>query len=173
MKKTTLMLILFLLLPSIALAGNKLGIVEVQRVIEESDPGEKVMGELTVHFEDMRADLEQERAQVEQLRQELEQQSMVLSDEAQQEMESELQQKIQEFQQKSQSYQARMQQKEQELTDPIYDLLFDVVNDYAEENGYDMVFNTQGSGLIYAQDAMNITDEIIEELNRAWEAQEN
>ncbi len=173
MKKIVFLFLILLLVPGNALAGNKFGIVEVQRVLETSEPGQRALGQLTLRFEDMREDLDRERSKVDQLRQELQKQSMVLSQQAQQDMEAELRQKMQQFQQKYQSYQVQMQRKEQELSEPIIDLLFDVINDYAENKGFDMIFDAQGSGLIYAQDHMNITDEIIAELNRAWEAKNN
>ncbi|WP_291319641.1 OmpH family outer membrane protein [Desulfonatronospira sp.] len=170
MKRTVMLLIICLLVPSMALADNKIGIVEVQRILESSEPGKQALGQLTLRFEEMRDDLEQERAEVERMRQELQQQSMVLSQEAQQDMEAELRQKMQQFQQKYQSYQARMQQEEQELSDPIIDLLFEVIDDFADKKGFDMILDAQGSGIIYARDAMNITDELMEEVNQAWEA---
>ena len=170
MKKTVLLLIICLLVPGMALAENKIGIVEVQRILESSEPGKQALGQLTLRFEEMRDDLEEERAEVERLREELQKQSMVLSQEAQQDMEAELRQKMQQFQQKYQSYQARMQQEEQELSDPIIDLLFEVIDDFAEKNGFDMILDAQGSGIIYAKDAMNVTDELMDEVNQAWEA---
>ena len=171
--KIAFFILILLLIPGIAVAGSKLGIIEVQRVLETSEPGRQALGQLTLDFEGMREDLEQERSKVEQLRQELQKQSMVLSQEAQQDMEAELRQKMQQFQQKYQSYQIQMQQKEEELSEPIIDLLFEVINNYAVENDFDMILDAQGSGLIYAREGINITGEIIEEVNKAWEAGNN
>ncbi len=170
MKKTALLLIICLLVPGMALAENKIGIVEVQRILESSEPGKQALGQLTLRFEEMREELEEDRAEVESLREELQKQSMVLSQEAQQDMEAELRQKMQQFQQKYQSYQSRMQQEEQELSDPIIDLLFEIIDDFAENKDLDMILDAQGSGIIYAKDAMNVTDELMEEVNQAWEA---
>ncbi|WP_291322326.1 OmpH family outer membrane protein [Desulfonatronospira sp.] len=170
MKKTAFLLIIFLLIPGMALAEKKIGILEVQRILESSEPGKQALGQLTLRFEEMRADLDRKRAEVESLRRELQKQSMVLSQEAQQDMEAELRQKMQQFQQKYQSYQMSMQQKEQEVSDPIIEVIFDVVDEYAKENGFDMILDAHGSGIIYARDALNITDELIQKVNQAWEA---
>ncbi len=170
MKKTALLLIICLLVPGMALAENKIGLVEIQRILESSEPGKQALGQLTLRFEEMREELEEDRAEVESLREELQKQSMVLSQEAQQDMEAELRQKMQQFQQRYQSYQARMQQEEQELSDPIIDLLFEVIDDFAEKKDFDMILDAQGSGIIYAKDAMNVTDELMQEVNQAWEA---
>ncbi len=170
MKKFGLLLLVFIIFSGPVPALGKMAYVEVQRVLETSEPGKKALGQLTKRFEDMRAELDQERANLEKMREELQKQSLVLSQEAQEDLESELRTKVQEFQEMFQAYQARMQQEEQDLSEPIIDLLFDVINEYGEKNDYQVIFDAQGSGLIYASDALNITDKLIEEVNKAWEA---
>lgn len=170
MKKIIFFLLAFIMFSGTAVASNKMAYVEVQRVLETSEPGRVALGQLTQRFEDMRAELDQERAELEKMREELQKQSLVLSQEAQQDMEADLRRKVQEFQEMFQAYQARMQQEEQTLSEPIIDLLFDVINEYGDENDYTMIFDAQGSGIIYADEALNITDKIIEKVNEAWAA---
>ncbi|WP_028573709.1 OmpH family outer membrane protein [Desulfonatronovibrio hydrogenovorans] len=170
MRKIGIFFMAFILFSGPAWAEDKMAYVEVQRVLETSEPGRAALGTLTQRFEDMRAELDRERADLERLRQEMQQQSLVLSQDAQQDLESELRAKVREFQEMFQAYQARMQQEEQELSDPIIDVLFDVINDYGEKEGYTIIFDAQSSGIIYASDALNITETIIEELNKAWAA---
>ena len=169
MKKAGLLLLVLVMFAGTAMAEEKLAYVEVQRVLETSEPGKAAMDRLTKRFEDMRAELEQERADLEKMREELQKQSLVLSQDAQEDLEAELRTKVREFQEMFQAYQVRMQQEEQELSDPIIDVLFDVINEYGQENNYTMIFDAQGSGILYASDALNITDELIEKLNKAWQ----
>jgi outer membrane protein len=170
MKKTIFFLLVFTMFSGMAAASDKMAYVEVQRVLESSEPGKVALGQLTKRFEDMRAELDQERAELEKMREELQKQSLVLSQDAQQDMEADLRRKVQEFQEMFQAYQARMQQEEQALSEPIIDLLFDVINEYGDENDYTMIFDAQGSGIIYADEALNITDILIEKVNEAWAA---
>lgn len=168
MKKSVLFLLALIMFSGTALAEDKMAYVEVQRVLETSDPGKKAMGELTLKFEEMREELDRERADLEQMREEMQKQALVLSQDAQQDLEQELRTKVREFQEMFQAYQARMQQQEQEISEPIIDVLFDVINKYGEENDYTIIFDAQGSGIIYADEALNITEAIIEKLNAAW-----
>lgn len=170
MKKTGLFLLVFIIFSGGAIASDKMAYVDVQRVLETSDPGRLALGQLTQRFEDMRAELDQERAELEKMREELQKQSLVLSQDAQQDMEADLRRKVQEFQEMFQAYQARMQQEEQALSEPIIELLFDVINEYGEENEYTIIFDAQGSGIIFASEALNITDKLIEKVNQEWEA---
>lgn len=170
MRKIGLLLLVFIMVSGSALASGKIAYVEVQRVLETSEPGKKALDQLTKRFEDMRAELDRERGNVEKMREELQKQSLVLSQDAQEDLEAELRTKVREFQEMFQAYQARMQQEEQELSEPIIDILFDVINEYGQKNEYAAIFDAQGSGLIYADEALNITDKVIEELNKAWAA---
>jgi len=170
MKKAGLFLLVFIMFSGSALASVKMAYVEVQRVIETSEPGKTALGQLTTRFESMRSELDQERAELEKMREELQKQSLVLSQEAQEDLERELRTKVRDFQEMFQGYQVRMQQEEQALSEPIIDLLFEVINQYGEKNDYTIIFDAQGSGIIYAAEALNITDKLIEELNKAWEA---
>ncbi len=168
MKKIVMLMLVFIMFSGTALASGKMAYVEVQRVLETSEPGKTALGQLTKRFEDMRSELDQERAELEKMREEMQRQSLVLSQEAQEDLERELRTKVQEFQEMFQSYQVRMQQEEQVLSEPIIDLLFEVINEYGEENEYTIIFDAQGSGIIYASDALNVTDKLIEKLNQAW-----
>lgn len=168
MKKIGLIFIAIMMIAGSAMAAEKMAYVEVQRILETSEPGKKALGQLTKKFEDMKEELDQERANLEEMREELQKQSLVLSQDAQQDLENELRQKVGEFQEMFQAYQTRMQQEEQTLSEPIIDLLFDIINDFGEKNGYEFIFDAQSSGIIYASEALNITDTIIEELNKKW-----
>ncbi|MFW6005495.1 MAG: OmpH family outer membrane protein [Desulfonatronovibrionaceae bacterium] len=165
---TALAVLLFLSTPALA----KMAYVEVQRVLESSEPGQKALDSLAARFEGMRGELEQERDKLEEMRQEMEKQSLVLSQDAQKDLESELRRKVTEFQEKTQNYQLQMQEEERALSAPIIDVLFEVVDDYGEKHEFTMIFDAQSSGIIYADDALNITEEIISKLNKAWEAKE-
>lgn len=169
MRKIGLFLIAIMLIAGSAIASEKMAYVEVQRVLETSEPGKKALGQLTRRFEDMREELDRERANLEEMREELQKQSLVLSQDAQQDLENELRRKVGEFQEMFQAYQSRMQQEEQTLSEPIIDLLFDIINDFGEKNGYEFIFDAQSSGIIYASEALNITEPIIEALNNEWE----
>ena len=170
MKKIVLFFMVFFLFAGHGPALGKMAYVEVQRVLETSEPGKQALGQLTRRFEEMRAELDQERAELEKKREELQRQSLVLSQDAQEDLEAELRRKVRDFQEMFQAYQARMQQEEQTLSEPIIDLLFEVINEYGEKNDYTIIFDAQGSGIIYASDALNITDRLIEEVNKAWQA---
>lgn len=153
-----------------AWAQVKVGILDMQTIIAESVPGQEAMNELRTRFESMRTELDAQNEAIGKLRDELQRQSMVLSQEAQQDKELEYRRKVRDFQDQFQSFQMKMKGEEDRLSEPILELLINVINTYGRQNNFTMIIDGNASGLVYADDAVIITDAVKEELNKAWRA---
>lgn len=57
--------------------------------------------------------------------------------------------------------------KRNELLKEVFDDIEKVVNDFADENGYDLVFSSRS--LIFQRDQFDITSPVVRELNRRYE----
>lgn len=74
--------------------------------------------------------------------------------------------KYQEYQKLLEEKQNALSQKEQELFNPVYSQITNLIQVYAESNGYDLVLGATTSGnILYANDELDITDELIEFIN--------
>ncbi len=153
-----------------AWAQVKVGILDMQEIIAESVPGQEAMNELRTRFESMRTELDAQNEAIGKLRDELQRQSMVLSQEAQQDKELEYRRKVRDFQDQFQSFQMKMKGEEDRLSEPILELLINVINTYGRQNNFTMIIDGNASGLVYADDTVIITDAVKEELNKAWRA---
>ena len=153
-----------------AWAQVKVGILDMQSIIAESIPGQEAMNELRTRFESMKGELDAQNEAIAKLRDELQRQSMVLSQEAQQDKELEYRRKVRDFQDQFQSFQVKMQSEEDRLSEPILELLLEVINAYGRQNNFTMIIDGNASGLVYADDAVIVTDAVKEELNKAWRA---
>lgn len=160
---------LFVLLAGPALAADlKIAVVDLQEVLEKSDPGQKAISQLQDDFKGMKEELDEKKSKVDELRQQIQKQSLVLSQEAQIDKETEYKQKVRDFQSLYQSYQKKMKLKEQKLRQPIIEELVKVIRDYGQRNNYTMVMDKKNSGVVYNADSIEITSKIIVELNKAW-----
>ena len=169
MRKIALMLILFLAMSSTTLAAQtKIGIINMKKVIAKCEPGQKAMEELKVKFKDLAEDLDKQKKSIEAMQQDLQKQSMMLSQEAKQDKEIEFKRRVRDFQDMSQNYQRKMKMDEERLSSPILQKLIEVIQDYGKKQGYTAILDTQTSGLLYADEAIDLTDKIIVEMNRAW-----
>lgn len=169
MKKIAIAVLMVLLLASPALA-EKIGVINLQKVMTSSEPAEQAMTELQGKYKSIKEKLDSKKEEVQALREEMNKQQMVLSQEAKMDKEMELKRKIRNLQDEAKNYQRKIQREQKELSDPILDMLQDILDDYGKKHGYTIIMDSQNSGLLYAKDALDITDKIIVELNKAWRA---
>lgn len=163
-------LLFLMLLPGASWAQVKIGVVDMQTVIAESAPGQAAMAELRTRFESMKEELDKQNAQITELRDELQRQSMVLSQEAKQDKELEYRRIVRDFQDQFQAFQTKMKAEEDRLSDPILEVLLEVIDAYGKNNKFTMIIDGTAAGLVYADETVIITEAIIQELNKAWQA---
>lgn len=147
----------------------KIGVINLQEVLEKSDPGQKAIKKLEEDFSKMKEDLDKKKKAVEDLKQEIQKQSLVLSQEAQIDKETEYKQKVRDFRDLYQNYQAKMKLKEEKLREPIIEELVKIVKDYGDKNGYTIILDQKNSGVIYNTDKVDLTSKIIVKLNKEWQ----
>lgn len=153
---------------SVHAAEVKLGYIDLKEVIAKSEPGKKAMAELKKKFDGMKQNLDKQKKELDALQANLQKQSLVLSQEAKLDKELEFKRKVRDFQDLYQNYQVRMKQDEQRLSEPILRELVTIIKNYGKKHNYTMLFDSNNSGLIYADEAIDLSDKIIFELNSAW-----
>jgi len=163
----TCVLGLMLSLPVQSLAAE-IAVVDLQTVLQDSNPGKQYMKILKEYQQDISSKLKQKKQSLDKLKQELEQQSMMLSEEAKQNKRSKLQKQVQKFRSTYQQYQQKLKKKQQEVREPIIDVLLDVVEKHAKNNDYDLIMDKKNSGVMYNKESMDITEIIVKKLNTAW-----
>ncbi|MFW5487416.1 MAG: OmpH family outer membrane protein [Desulfovibrio sp.] len=170
MKKCTLFVALLVFaFASMAHAKDvKIAVLNMQKIIETSEPGKQAMQELKAKFSQVQKDLEAQKNKIEGMRDELQKQSLVLSQEAKQSKEFEMRRMVRDFQDSYQNYQRKMGLEQKKISEPILKALVDVVKAYATKNGYTLVIDKNNSGLLYTADSVEKTNEVIVELNNAW-----
>jgi len=63
--------------------------------------------------------------------------------------------------------QARLQ--DEQMTQAVLDKINDYMQQYGKANGFDLIVSTMSDGtVLYAKDALDVTDNILEELNREY-----
>lgn len=167
----TLFFGLIALLP-FQVGAAEIAVIDLQAILQKSDPGKKAMQELKNYQKGLRSELEQEKRSLDQLKKELQQQSMMLSEEAKQNKKSQFQKQAQKFQTKYQRYQQQLKKKEQKIREPIIDVLMNIIQEYGENHDFELIIDKKNSGVMYNKDNLEITDTIIQRLNQAWKEQD-
>lgn len=168
-KKISLILLAMVLISSSLWAASfKVGVVDMKKIVENSEPGQEAMQDLSSEFEEMKKELDKKQAQIQDMREELQKQNLVLSQEAKQDKEFEFKREVRDFQDLYKNYQRKMQRREQNVSGPIIEQLAEVIKDYGEKNNYTMIIDQRNSGMVFVDDSIDITDKIMVRLNQVW-----
>ncbi|MCF8029433.1 MAG: OmpH family outer membrane protein [Desulfohalobiaceae bacterium] len=167
----TCVLVLFLAVPFKAQA-EKIAVIDLQKILQKSNPGEEAMQELQEYQKKIGAKLQEKKKSLDKLKKDLQQQSLMLSKEAKEDKKAKYQKQAREFQSSYQRYQQKMQEKEQELREPIIDELIPIVQEYGEKHEYDLIMDKKNSGIVYNTNKLEITETIIQKLNKVWKKRE-
>ena len=167
----TCILGLFLVVPFKAQA-EKIAVIDLQEILQKSTPGKNAMQELKEYQKEIGSKLQKKKKSLDSLKKDLQQQSLMLSKEAKEDKKAKYQKQAREFQSSYQRYQQKMRKKEQELREPIIDELIPIVKEYGEKHEYDLIMDKKNSGIVYNKNTMEITETIIQKLNKAWKKKE-
>jgi outer membrane protein len=167
-RQTALMIPIIVLMVGVGAHADdaKIGIVDMTRVIDLSDQGKKATKEMTSRIESAKKDLEKRRAELDDLKVEIESKAMVLTPEALAKKERVYQDKNLEYQRRLSDYERALGEKSGELDRTISVLMKDVVLKIGTEGGYSLILEVTRSGVLYYSADVDITDLVIEEMNR-------
>lgn len=130
---------------------------------------EDMFSELEKESIQMRKQLENRMKKLQQEYKQLQEESAYMTQKELEEAQTRMQQKQQELQQRQQNLQSRLAQKEQKMTKRFFDNVNAFLERYNEEKDYDVILRYQRGGeLLFAEEAYDITPEVLEGLNENY-----
>ena len=166
-----LLLLLFLLLPSLArpagLEGLKIGVVNINAAMNRSAAGERSKNILLASKSQKENELKAKEAELKQLRADLKN-NIMLTDDARSRKEKELREQERALRKEVQQAQKELQIRERKLTESIFIELKTVIDEIAKEEKYDLILEQNASQVILFSSAKfdNITERVIERYNK-------
>ena len=146
---------------------NKIGYIDAQRVLDESTKGKQVKDQLNDYVQSRQKIIDIEESELRNLQEEISRQGAVLSPEAKQEKEEQFQKKFMEYQKKVSELQKEIQQRRAEKLQEFNVELEKIAKTLGEKEGYSMILtNLDVNIIIYAKPSLNLTDRIIQELDK-------
>ncbi|MCX7913832.1 MAG: OmpH family outer membrane protein [Thermodesulfovibrionales bacterium] len=143
----------------------KLAIVDLYRVINESEPGKKAKSELESLIRSKQSAIEEKGKNIEALKADIDKQSAVITAEAKKAKEEELERLIKDYQRLVSDSQSEVRKKESELTNEILKQAREVINKIAKEGGYSLVLEKADGLVLYYTNTLEITDKVIKRVN--------
>lgn len=153
-------------------ADLKIGYIDSQQIFRAYKGTADAQAKLDTEVAEWEKKAEDMRVEIEDLQKELEAQSLLLSEEKKKEKEQTLQGKYAEYQQFVTSIwgpQGEAVKRNEELTQPIIEKIDTILKKIAEDEDYTFIFDAVGGALVYAKPTFDLTEQVIEELNKEAE----
>jgi outer membrane protein len=150
-----------------AAAQSKIAVIDVQRVVTESDPGKEVMQKLRVLSDAKAQEGQTLQQQMATLQDQFTKQRFTVSEQRQAEMTKEIEDMqiaIRRFQDDAQR---ELQEAQRRELGGLEERILPIINQVGQAEGYTLIFNKFQSGLVYADEAVDVTDRVIQMFNTA------
>jgi outer membrane protein len=148
-----------------ATAQSNIAVIDVQRVVTESDPGKEALAKLK-ELQDGKIDegraLQQE---LNALQEQVSKQRFTLSEQRLAELSKEIEDKQIGLQRFQDDAERELDEARRRELGGLESRILPVINEIGEERGLTLIFNKFQSGLVYADDAVDITDDVIRRFN--------
>jgi outer membrane protein len=144
---------------------NKLGFVDLQRALMETEDGRKARSDLKKVFDQKQKELDEQQTAVKKAVEDLEKRRTLLGAEVVKQKEAELQAQMQKVQQTYMRHQQDLGAKEQEATGKIFERMQRIIAKISVSENFAMVFDRTQAGLVFAKPHLDLTNEVIRRYN--------
>jgi len=139
----------------------KIGSVDIQRAVNDSNAGKEAKKTLTKEVEKFQGLIAQKQRELQEMKESLEKQGLMLNPETRAARERELQSKLRDFQRWGEDIQNEINQKQAEMERNIYIGLQKVIQKLAIDEGYTLILEKNRNILLFASKSTDITDLVI------------
>jgi len=160
-------LTLFFVFSSIQAADLKIGYIDSEKILTESQDYKDAKKILDDEEKEFSRQGRQKELDIMNLQEEIEAQSLMWSEEKKMEKQQEYQQRYTDYQQFLQEIwgpQGKLYQRNLELSKPIIDKINIVIQKLGDEEGYDLILDAGMGNIVFAKPDYDLTDRIVEEL---------
>jgi len=147
--------------------GAKIAFVVLQRIANESADGKTATTRIQALQQKKAAELTDKNKQLQTAQQRLEKEASVLSATASGELQKQVERLTVEIQRFTQDAQAEVQELQQQLQQDFQVRLEPVLQEIGREKGLHFIFNGPDAGLVWADNALDISADVIKKLDAA------
>lgn len=146
-------------------AAPRVAVIDVQRVVEESAAGREALARLKKLNDEKVAEGAKLKSEMEALQKQLSTQRATLSEERLKSLQKEIEDKqvaIERFRDDAQEFLDEARRKELQALEAR---ILPIINEIGREMKLHLIFNKFQSGLVYADDSVDITEEVLKRFN--------
>ena len=161
------MMVLFII--GFLFSNMKIGYINADKILAELDDVRQVQIELEKEQRKIEAEYQNLQLELDSLYQSYDRQKMLMSEERRIKYENTIKSKeanLQKFQVEKVGPQGEIYQIHDRLMQPIYTKVDNVIQKVGKEKGYDYIFNVVSGGIVYALPQNDLTQDIIDALQK-------
>jgi outer membrane protein len=165
--------IVFLILAAIVVWGTaaqdeplKIGIVDVDEAISSTAEGKEARDELARKQREAQAQIQPLLERLKTMEDDFKAKRFVISDEARFQKQLDLAEVQNEIESKVKELKGQLQVDQERLRGPLLAKLAEIVEEVGKSGGYTMILHRAAPGLLYAREALDVTDVVIEKYNQ-------
>ena len=141
----------------------KIGFIDIQRILTESQAGKKATDRFQVQVKKAEAEIQKERQDLEKMRADLDKKAPLLKEEERRNLEADFQRRSVTLQRSAADHQQELQRKRNEMMSEILKELEQVVNEVGKAEKFTLIL--ERSQILYSDQAVDITNKVIEAYN--------
>lgn len=146
-------------------AMPRIAVIDTEKILLSSAAGKKAIAELKKAQEAKETELRAKNQEIKDLQDKLQQGRLSLAQDKLADLEKQLEDKSIMFKRLSDDATRDLNKKKDELLGSIDEKVMPVINQLGKEQGYTLIFRKFESGLIYADEAVDITQSVIQRLD--------
>ncbi len=167
MKKCIFLILVSLFAFNVQAEEIKIGYVDLQKVVTESDQGKEAMKTLGSIEKVKKALIKEKVSTIRTLEADLAKQASILNPESKKEKQAELEKMVAEYQKMRRESEEELQKNEAELIQKIVLDVNRLLKEIAEKEGYTVILNRPA--VLYIEDKFDLTGRVLTEINKASE----
>jgi outer membrane protein len=148
--------------PVAGAAESRIGIVDFQRVLDESRAGKAAQETINKRGHEMETELKSKGDELEQMKDQLQRDTLVMSKETREEKERDFRVKLNEFREIQKDYAKTARELQVRAMGRIRKEVDGLARVIAEKEGFGLVIEKQEAGVLYAPAGIDLTDRIIQ-----------
>jgi len=151
--------------------SGKIAVISTQEIIEGSAAGKKAIGALRALQQQKEDEVRQKQQEITDLRNQLAEGRLSLAEEKLQQLQDQLEARAKELRRLQEDASAELNKRQEEVLKGIEEQVMPIISRVGQENGYSMIFRKFDSGLVYVDDAVDITQMVIQRLDQEMAGQ--
>ena len=147
-------------------AGGKIGVIEVQKIVQESAIGKESLARVQKVQQAKQDELAKRQKELRDMEQKIQDQGKSLSEDAMEKLQKDYQAKALDLKRFQDDAQRELEESQRKELGDLEKRIMPVINEVAREQGYALVFNKFNSGLLFADDkSVDLTEAVITKFN--------